>query len=188
MNDLFRKEFAIRGRPGEVEITPRKTHANDLRYKYRRRHGEENPALRIRIGTSEIVGVQMKVKGAHEGGIIIDGSHQGKQFFANGEKVLEIHVNTVHPTDAIRLIDLLIEHLPEIKKIGFSGLYGYTPTHAIAQAFIKKTKGNVYEAEEVIVTEDEKANAKRYYKARIPKHGFPQEHLQNEVIGVAIKF
>lgn len=183
----IRKTVQTGNKQAHIFIKPRWANANSP-HRLRRKIGELFPALKITIGNSEIIGVQMKVNGAHEGGSIIGGEHQGKQFFTKGERVLEIHVNTIQPTDAVRLIDLLIAHLPEIKKMGFIGLYGYTPTHTIAKAFIKKTKGQVQEAQEVEVTPVEQSNAKKYYKERIPKYSFPEKHLQNEVTGVALRF
>lgn len=151
--------------------------ANSFGGMVRRFVGKMKPALRIAIGKSELIGVKMVVKSPNEGGFSLDGR---KQVFENGAKILEIHVNPKNTREAIQLVKKLVESLPELKKSGFAGVYGYTPAVSLIKLFLKHA--GIMGAIEVGVTEKEIELTKRYFL----KRGYPKEQLENPVRGIAI--
>lgn len=82
------------------------------------------PVLRMRLGNAELIGVSKTVKDpTRYGGV-----------FRSGEKILEVHVTNLGK-DTTKLIGRFGESFDELKRRGFVGFVGHTPSRPIGERF-----------------------------------------------------
>jgi len=171
----------IAGRKSPLFIINRYALSGNTRWlPFRRNIASRYPAVFISIGDSILSGIRMNARGPREGGSLGD-----RPYFNRGEKVFQVHVRSTNAREVVRLLHELRDRLPELRKRGYVGFYGFSPNAPLVEAF-QKTFGHL-DHSRVDVHPREAGLAQKYYGQGVEKCGFPKEYEGKEVKGLAVR-
>ena len=129
------------------------------------------PAIRMRLGDAEIIGVSKTVKNPECYGSV----------FRPGEKVLEVHVTSLGK-NTTKLIGQFGESFDELRRRGFAGFAGHTPSRPIGERF----KG-AYNMEEVPTTREVEREVRAYILAFVESGDYPSKLLFSPIMSIVKK-
>lgn len=130
------------------------------------------PTLRMKHGRAEIIGLAKTVKDlSRYGGV-----------FTRGERILEVHVTHLG-RDTTRLIGRFGESFEGLKKRGFAGFVGHTPSRPIGERFKEK-----YAMEEVPTTGDVEREVREHILRFVDAGEYPVTLFFSPIMSIVKRF
>jgi len=170
----------------EPKLQVRKFHipANLWRIHAFRHLSDMMPAFSLRVApNSRLFAWNVKVRGPREGGML-----GGKPFFKHGEKVLRMHLNATDKQHIVTLMRGLPSAIPELKKQGYVGVFGFSPSEPVIASLRKHLEAGGREVHSVDVPAKEARYELRRYRRNERVYGFPPLLKDARVTGVAARF